>query len=231
MEPRHKFKTVSLIDTNSDSKSISDISDENILVAYKKVNNSYVFFKRILDIIISLVIVFFAIPIILITAILIFIESPGNPFYKQKRVGLMGQSFYIFKLRSMYINAEENTGAVWASRKDPRITNIGKIIRKVRIDELPQLFNVLIGNMSLIGPRPERPNFTRKFMSEYPGFEHRLVVKPGLSGYAQINGGYDISPQEKLIKDLYYINHFSFKMDLIILIHTVRVILTGEGAR
>ncbi len=116
-------------------------------------------------------------------------------------------------------------------KNDPRITKIGLFIRKTRIDELPQLFNILKGEMSLVGPRPERPIFTEKFEREIPGFKTRLEVKPGLTGWAQVNGGYEITPKEKLKLDIYYINHASIILDFKIIIKTVRVVITGDGAR
>jgi lipopolysaccharide/colanic/teichoic acid biosynthesis glycosyltransferase len=130
----------------------------------------------------------------------------------------------------MKIDAEKS-GAVWAQKQDPRVTRIGAFIRRTRIDELPQLFNVLKGDMSMIGPRPERPVFTEKFQSEIPGFTQRLAVKPGLSGWAQVNGGYDMTPKEKLIFDLYYIRNLTFMLELKIMLKTCKVVLTGDGAR
>ncbi|MCZ2492136.1 sugar transferase [Dellaglioa carnosa] len=195
-----------------------------------KFKHPYIIFKRIFDIIISIIALIPAIMIIIIFAIIVVVDSKGGPFYAQERVGLMGKKFKVFKLRSMRIDAEVN-GAQWAEEEDPRITNIGKFMRKMRIDELPQLFNVLVGQMSLIGPRPERPNFTQQFSEEVEGFEQRLLIKPGLSGYAQVNGGYDITPFEKLKLDLYYMEHFSLKLDLKIFVKTVAVVFTGDGAR
>ena len=131
----------------------------------------------------------------------------------------------------MYNDAEKQSGAVWASKNDARVTKVGKFIRKTRIDELPQLWNVIKGDMSMIGPRPERPELTEKFSKEIKDFEQRLRVLPGLSGYAQVHGGYDISPEEKYELDKYYIDHLSMKEDLQIIWDTIRVVLTGDGAR
>jgi len=186
--------------------------------------------KRIFDILFSLILIVITFPIIIIAIVAIRIESEGPVFYRQTRVGLMDKRITIIKLRSMYIDAEKN-GAQWAEKDDPRVTKIGRIIRNTRIDELPQLFNVLKGDLSLIGPRPERPQFTEKFSHEYPGFEKRLRIKPGLSGYAQINGGYDINPGQKAKLDCYYIDHFNFWLDAKIFIYTVKIIFSGEGAR
>ncbi|QHE63920.1 sugar transferase [Rossellomorea vietnamensis] len=182
------------------------------------------------DIIIALIGLTLTFPIIIFTALLIKIETPGNAFFFQERVGLNGKYFKIIKLRSMGVDAEIN-GAKWAEKNDPRVTRIGAFIRKTRIDELPQLFNVLIGEMSLIGPRPERPLFTAKFNEEVPGFIKRLSVKPGLTGWAQVNGGYDLTINEKLDKDLFYIQNCNLTLDIIIILKTINVCITGSGAR
>jgi exopolysaccharide biosynthesis polyprenyl glycosylphosphotransferase len=190
----------------------------------------YLFFKRMMDIVFSVIGLFLAFPVILFFAMLISIETPGSPFYIQERVGMNGKYFKVIKLRSMRMDAEK-FGAKWAEANDPRITKVGAFIRKTRIDELPQLLNVLVGDMSMVGPRPERPCFTAEFNNEIPGFTNRLLVKPGLTGWAQVNGGYEISPKEKLIFDLYYINHLTFLMDMKIMLKTFKVVLTGDGAR
>jgi len=190
----------------------------------------YRYVKRVMDIVLSLVGIVLAVPIIVVFAILIVIETPGSPFYVQERVGKAGRRFHIIKLRSMKQDAEKN-GAKWAAVNDCRVTRVGAIIRKTRIDELPQLLSVLKGDMSMIGPRPERPIFVEQFNREIQGFEHRLLVKPGLTGLAQVCGGYDISPEEKLKYDLEYIQTLSFKLELKILLKTIKVVVTGEGAR
>ncbi|WP_439651547.1 sugar transferase [Planococcus shixiaomingii] len=168
--------------------------------------------------------------IIVIFALLIIFESKGTPFYSQTRLGKDGQSFKIYKLRSMYSDAEKN-GPQWALANDKRITRVGKFIRKTRIDELPQLWNILKGDMSLIGPRPERPELIVEFEKTIPNFCDRLAVKPGLTGWAQINGGYELTPAEKLGHDLYYINNKCLLLDLKIILITGKVLLTGDGAR
>ncbi|WP_233253013.1 MULTISPECIES: exopolysaccharide biosynthesis polyprenyl glycosylphosphotransferase [unclassified Geobacillus] len=190
----------------------------------------YPYVKRVLDILLSLLALPIAIPIILIFAVIIKLETPGPAFFLQERVGLHGKYFKVIKLRSMGVNAEKN-GAQWATKNDPRVTRVGAFIRKTRIDELPQLFNVLKGDMSLIGPRPERPMFTAQFNEEIPGFIDRLQVKPGITGWAQVNGGYDITPREKLELDRYYIDNMSFWLDLKIILKTIKVCITGDGAR
>ncbi len=187
-------------------------------------------FQRIMDIFLSLVGLIIGIPLIIIFGIAIKIETPGGIFYTQERLGKNGKKFKIYKLRSMVCNAEEN-GAQWAKKNDTRVTKVGRFIRKTRIDEIPQLFNVLKGDMSIIGPRPERPIFTKKFNKEIPGFINRLQVKPGITGWAQVNGGYDLTPKEKWELDMYYIKNRSLKLDLIIILKTIKVVLTGDGAR
>jgi len=188
------------------------------------------YLKRFFDLLVGTIGLIFATPIILITMVLIRLESPGNALFFQERVGYKGKNFRVIKLRSMRNDAEKN-GAQWASKNDPRVTKVGAFIRKTRIDELPQLINVIKGDMSLIGPRPERPEFTEAFEREIPGFKMRLLVKPGLTGWAQVNGGYDISPKEKLEYDLIYIKNMGLLLDLNTAIKTIRVIFTGEGAR
>lgn len=190
----------------------------------------YLNIKRAMDIVLSLIGLAITLPVILLFCILISIETPGSPFYRQERVGKDGKHFKVIKLRSMRIDAEKS-GAKWAQKDDPRITAVGSFIRRTRIDELPQLINVLAGDMSIVGPRPERPMFTAQFHHEIPGFKNRLIVKPGLTGLAQVNGGYDISPREKLVHDLYYIRNLTFLLDLKVMLKTIKVVLTGEGAR
>ena len=193
--------------------------------------SSYMKVKRLLDIIGSLVLLIPSIIPILIFGILIKLETPGKLFYSQERVGYMGKPIYITKLRSMFQDAEKKSGAMWATKNDARVTRVGSFIRKTRIDELPQLFSVLKGDLSLIGPRPERPMFTEEFSKNIPGFEQRLRITPGLSGWAQVNGGYDATPAEKLVDDLYYIDHIGPWLDFKILWMTIKVVITGHGAR
>lgn len=205
--------------------------DTQYIIRNQKANVKYYpYVKRVLDILLSLLALPIAIPIILIFAVIIKLETPGPAFFLQERVGLHGKYFKVIKLRSMGVNAEKN-GAQWATKNDPRVTRVGAFIRKTRIDELPQLFNVLKGDMSLIGPRPERPMFTAQFNEEIPGFIDRLQVKPGITGWAQVNGGYDITPREKLELDRYYIDNMSFWLDLKIILKTIKVCITGDGAR
>ena len=186
--------------------------------------------KSSIEFIFSLLLLVIAVPICILACIAIYVELRVNPIYTQKRVGLNGRVFKIYKLRSMYIDAEKD-GAKWASENDERITKVGRIIRKTRIDELPQLVNILKRDMSFIGPRPERPEFIKEFIKYIPDFNDRLLVKPGITGWAQVNGGYSLTPKEKLEFDKYYIKNRGFKLDLLILIKTIIVIFTRHGAR
>lgn len=190
----------------------------------------YEIFKRGFDIIFSLVLIVVTSPILLISLLIVFLQDFKNPLFSQERVGFGNKEYKMYKVRSMVHDAEKH-GAQWAKKNDSRVTAFGKFIRKTRIDELPQLWNVLKGEMSLIGPRPEREIFYKEFEKTIPNFRDRLQVKPGLAGWAQINGGYDITPKEKLKLDLYYIENLSFKLEAKIFLKTIKVILTGDGAR
>ncbi|WP_433771788.1 sugar transferase [Bacillus wiedmannii] len=186
--------------------------------------------KRLFDVIFSLILLLLMIPIMLFFCILIALETPGAPIYFQERLGINGKKFKVFKLRSMVNDAEKN-GPQWANENDPRITKVGLFIRKTRMDELPQLINILKGDMSFVGPRPEREYFYEKFEVNIPEFRHRLLVKPGLTGWAQINGGYNLDPKEKLELDMEYIELKTIRMDIRILCKTVFIVLNGNGAR
>ena len=190
--------------------------------------------RRFGDILISLAFLVFTLPLMLLTAVLIRIDSAGPIFYRQERVGLHGRAFVLFKFRSMTVDAEVGSGPSWAAKMDPRITRVGSIIRRLRIDELPQLVNVLRGEMSFIGPRPERPHFVEALTKLIPNYRDRAFVKPGLTGWAQVNYPYGASVEDarmKLSYDLYYVRHRSLVLDVLILFSTVRVILFQEGAR
>ncbi|MGX5389012.1 exopolysaccharide biosynthesis polyprenyl glycosylphosphotransferase [Bacillus thuringiensis] len=186
--------------------------------------------KRCLEIIFSLLLLILTSPLILCIGILVKMESPGPIFYKQERIGMGNKPFMILKIRSMRNDAEKQ-GPQWANQNDPRVTKMGAFIRKTRIDELPQLINVLKGEMAIIGPRPERKIFIDQFEKEIPDFQMRILVKPGLTGWAQINGGYNITPREKFELDMYYIENESLKLDVLIFIKTIKVVFTGNGAR
>ncbi|WP_056974654.1 sugar transferase, partial [Limosilactobacillus vaginalis] len=172
-----------------------------------------------------------SLPIILIFAILIKLTSKGPVFFRQERVGYMGKPIVITKLRSMRNDAEKKTGAVWATKDDPRVTPVGKFMRKTRVDELPQFWSIIKGDMSLVGPRPERFVLTEKFTEKWPNFPQRLRIIPGLTGYAQIHGGYDLKPNEKCKLDNYYIDNYSLGFDFKIAFETLKIIVTGDGAR
>ncbi|RRK09246.1 sugar transferase [Lactiplantibacillus garii] len=187
--------------------------------------------KRIFDLVVGLVGTIISAPIILVFAIIVKLTSKGPALYKQERVGFMGKTFKVIKLRSMRQDAETKTGAVWAQKNDPRITPVGRFMRKTRVDELPQFWNVLMGDMSLVGPRPERPVLTEKFSQNNAEFPKRLRIIPGITGYAQINGGYDITPDDKCKLDNYYIEHYSLWFDVKMLFGTVKIVVTGDGAR
>jgi sugar transferase (PEP-CTERM system associated) len=190
--------------------------------------------KRAFDLIISGLFMVFTLPFLIPTAVAIFIEDFGPIFYRQDRVGLHGKVFKLLKFRSMHTSAEEDGIARWASANDPRVTLVGALIRRLRIDELPQIYNVLRGEMSFIGPRPERPDFVRQLSEEIPYYEYRYMVKPGISGWAQINYPYGSSvkdAKEKLKYDLFYIKNYSLILDFIVLIQTLRVIIWPAPAR
>ncbi len=189
--------------------------------------------KRALDLCAAVLLLLCAFPVMLITALAIRFESPGPIIYSQRRVGLFGKPFTVFKFRSMRNDAEKN-GAVWAMEADPRVTKIGKFIRKTRIDELPQLWNVVKGEMSLIGPRPERPEFVEQLEKEIPFYSLRHAVKPGVTGWAQVCYPYGSSVEDarrKLEYDLYYAKNMSLLLDINIILKTVGVILFPKGAR
>ncbi len=189
--------------------------------------------KRGFDIVASLILLMLSAPVVLIFAVLIKLDSPGPAFFRQVRVGLFGQDFSLVKLRSMRLDAEAG-GAQWAAKADPRITRIGRLIRKLRIDELPQAWTVLKGEMSFVGPRPERPEFVSDLEEKLPFYAERHMVKPGITGWAQINYPYGASIEDsrhKLEYDLYYAKNYSPFLDVLILLQTLRVVLWNEGAR
>jgi exopolysaccharide biosynthesis polyprenyl glycosylphosphotransferase len=187
------------------------------------------FVKRAFDVVVSAVLLVVLAPVVALAAISVVGTSVGGVFYRQTRVGREGRLFQLWKLRTMRRGAEIETGAVLASPGDPRMTGIGRAMRSARIDEIPQLWNVLVGDMSLVGPRPERPEFTREFTKTVPGWALRHAIRPGLTGLAQVSGEYSTEPEIKLRYDLAYLNNWSFGLDLSILLRTLRVILTRRG--
>ena len=203
-------------------------SDGFRITALKKV------YKRFFDIMCSLIGLTIASPLMLIAGILIKVNSSGPVFFRQVRVGEREKDFVLYKFRTMRQDAEQGTGAVWAKENDTRVTGVGNILRKTRFDEIPQLFNVLKGDMSLIGPRPERPEFVDKLKEIIPYYSERHVVKPGITGWAQVKYQYGASVEdavEKLRYDLYYIKNLSFFLDMLIVLETVKVVLFGRGSR
>lgn len=190
--------------------------------------------KRLFDIVCALVLLTLASPVMIATALAIRLESPGGILYRQERVGLEGKPFDVVKFRSMRIDAEKDGVPRWATAGDSRVTRVGKVIRKLRIDELPQLLSVLLGHMSLVGPRPERPYFVEQLIQEIPFYAVRHSVKPGVTGWAQVSYQYGASQEDtvnKLQYDLYYVKNHSLFLDLVILFETVGVVLTGKGAQ
>ena len=181
--------------------------------------------KRLFDIVFSLVTLILVSPFMIFAALAIKLHDGGPVLYKQKRLTIDGKVFDVLKFRSMVVDAEKLSGPVLASDDDPRITPIGRFLRKVRLDELPQLFNILKGDMSVVGPRPERPELSEEYRKEMPEFEFRLKVKAGLTGYAQVTGVYDTVPYDKLKMDLMYIENYSFRMDLQIILMTIKTML------
>jgi exopolysaccharide biosynthesis polyprenyl glycosylphosphotransferase len=193
----------------------------------------YLVIKRIMDIGIAVVGLLFLVVLYPFVAVCTKLTSRGPVFYKQERVGLNGKSFIIWKFRTMRTDAEKQTGPVWATKDDERVTCFGKIMRKIRLDEIPQFINVLKGEMSFIGPRPERPHFVKQWSESIPNYLRRLQVKPGITGWAQIHVNYDRNVDDvrrKVEYDLYYIDNISLLIDLMILVVTFKVVLTGRGA-
>jgi len=190
--------------------------------------------RRIADLIIACALILLTLPLMAIVAVAIKCGSRGPVFYRQERVGFRGARFMVMKFRSMVENAEVDGRPVWATQHDARVTAVGRVIRHFRIDELPQLFNVLKGEMSMIGPRPERPYFVEQLNELIAGFDRRHEVKPGITGWAQVNYPYGASVEDarnKLAYDLFYTQNRSFGLDLRILLATVRVVILQQGAR
>lgn len=211
------------------------IKQDNIAILINKKSVCFNFHlydsvKRIGDVSLSILLFLVLSPLICILAILIKLDSSGPVIFSQERLGKDGAPFLIYKFRSMKVDAEKD-GPQWASENDDRCTRVGKVLRKARLDEIPQLLNILEGDMSFVGPRPEREYFYKKFESYIPEFRNRLAVKPGLTGLAQVNGGYDLRPEEKIVYDMKYIEQKSFRLDIECMLMTFTLIFTHKGAR
>ena len=199
-----------------------------------RVNDFMRSYKRIFDIILSSIGLFFTLPLLPVLALIVKIDSPGPIFFRQLRVGEGEVEYLLYKFRTMVVDAEENTGAVWAQKNDSRVTKSGKFLRKTRLDEIPQLFNVLKGEMSFIGPRPERMAFVKRLTETIPYYSTRHFVKPGVTGWAQVCYPYGASDEdalEKLRYDLFYIKNYSILLDFRIILDTIRVVTSGFGGR
>jgi sugar transferase (PEP-CTERM system associated) len=192
------------------------------------------YYQRLSNVVVAAVGLVLSAPIMLLTALAVKFSSPGPVLYRQVRVGLDGALFTLYKFRSMRVDAEAETGAVWAQKDDPRVTKVGRIIRRIRFDELPQLFNVLKGEMSVVGPRPERPEFVRALNDQIPYYRQRHCVRPGITGWAQVNYKYGDTLEDTIIKlefDLYYIKNMSLALDNYIIFTTLKAMLLSRGAQ
>jgi sugar transferase (PEP-CTERM system associated) len=199
-----------------------------------KLNPTFSFLRRTVSFIISLISLILVLPLLPVISILVKLTSPGPVLYRQKRVGRNGTPFYCLKFRTMRTDAEAASGAQWAGHDDPRITSVGRWLRRARLDEIPQLWNVLRGDMGFVGPRPERPEFVEWLNKEIPYYNLRHIIRPGITGWAQIRYQYGATleeSKEKLRFDLYYIKHLSVSLDLMIIMETLKIVLLGRGAR
>jgi len=199
-----------------------------------KINEGVLFARRIVSILVSVAILLCLAPILPLVIIAIKLTSPGPIFFSQIRVGRNGKNFRLYKFRTMRQDAEASTGAVWATQNDPRITPIGKFLRKTRLDEIPQLWNVVSGDMGFVGPRPERPEFVQWLVEAIPYYHLRHIIRPGLTGWAQVKYQYGASleeTKEKLQYDLYYAKHMCLALDLLIIFETVKTVILRRGAQ
>lgn len=190
----------------------------------------YLLLKRSADVLFSLMLGILLLLPMLVIALWVRLDSKGPALFKQERVGKNGKSFVMLKFRSMGLDAEKD-GPQWAQKEDDRVTKAGRILRATRLDELPQLWNIFVGHMSFVGPRPERECFYEEFETYIHRYRNRLVVRPGLTGWAQVNGGYDLAPEEKIVYDMEYIEKRSVGMDWRCIFRTIRLVFTHEGAR
>ena len=189
------------------------------------------FFKRLFDILLSLILCILLAPVLLIAAIAVKVDSKGPVIFKQERLGVGGKVFRIYKFRSMCVNAEHTGSGVYSGKNDARVTRVGKLLRASSIDELPQLLNILKGDMSIVGPRPERREIADRYRRELPEFDYRLKVPGGLTGYAQIYGKYNTTPADKLRLDLIYIENYSLLLDIRLMLLTLRILFTKESTQ
>jgi exopolysaccharide biosynthesis polyprenyl glycosylphosphotransferase len=218
-----------LLIATSDAQQLDDMMVYSIQPAHVSKGNHML--KRLFDIVISTLLLLLSSPVMLLLYVLIPLTSRGPALFLQERIGLNGKPYFVYKFRSMENNAEKDTGPTLAVDNDPRVTKIGKWIRDMRIDELPQLFNVLQGDMSMVGPRPERDYFIEQFKNKIPQYGQRLTVKPGITGLAQVLANYSTSVEDKVHYDLVYIRQYSFDLDVKILLQTIRVILQRDQAQ
>jgi exopolysaccharide biosynthesis polyprenyl glycosylphosphotransferase len=202
-----------------------------VTLSVRPMSRPYAIVKRFIDVVCASTGLVLSFPILLLAIIAIRLDSPGPIFYHQTRMGLNGRLFDVIKLRTMRNDAERKTGPVWAAKNDTRITRVGKFLRKKRIDEIPQLWNVLRGDMSMVGPRPERPHFIEQFSKEVPLFPLRLHVRPGVTALSHVWGRYDSAPVDRLRYDLVYISNIGFLLDVRILFDTIKTVITGRGAQ
>lgn len=217
--------------SQSDSRTKDETTQIYIVAdVQKKPAKAFLILKRCVDILLSLFFGLLLLPAMMLIGILVWCSSPGPALYRQERLGLNGKKFIMLKFRSMTKDAEAE-GPKWADNNDERCTKVGAFLRKTRLDELPQLWNIFKGDMSFVGPRPEREYFYDQFETYIVGFRKRLLAKPGLTGLAQVNGGYDLLPEEKILYDMQYIEHMSVMLDLKCLFKTIRLFFTHEGAR
>lgn len=228
---KQRRKTVeTAIEEKQDHKENPSAVTAGIASVAVKGGSGYLFLKRVVDIVAALTIGALLLVPMDVIGILIKLDSPGPALYRQERLGKCGKPFMLYKFRSMKEDAEAD-GPQWAKINDDRCTKIGHMLRQTRLDELPQLINILKGEMSFVGPRPERAYFYEQFEKYIPGFSKRLAVTPGLTGWAQVNGGYNLAPEEKIIYDMEYISNRSFQMELQCILRTFGVVFFQKGAR
>ncbi len=223
------------VETSNQNISV-EIVDGKTIYNVKKLEDAasagitYLILKRAMDVMCGFIGLIALIIPCLIISLIIVLDSNGSPLYVQERLGKHGKVFKLYKFRTMVVDAEKN-GAQWAEEGDPRCTNVGRFLRATRLDELPQLINIFKGDMSLVGPRPERECFYEEFEKYIKGFKQRLYVTPGLTGLAQVNGGYDLKPEEKIVLDIDYIENRNLWLDIKIIFKTVGIVFSHKGAR